>query len=330
MRARGSRHRVLLAVLVVAGLLLTACGALPSPPAPTSSAAEAPRVVVSTRSGRTVDWTVRTPSVPGEQPVRILLPRTYDQHPGTRYPVLYLLHGCCDTFASWTRSTDVLQLTEDAGVIIVMPDGGPVGFYSDWRRGPRWERYHTAELPRLLAARFRVNDRAAVAGLSMGGRGALAYAARHPGQYVAAASFSGMVDSSLSDYEPTVYLNLLLSTDVGDPDDLWGDPVEHAAVWRAHDPYDLAPRLRGVALFVSCGTGEYGPFDTKVGEYDHDETEQTLAAENVAFVARLHALGIPVQAEIGTPGTHTWPYWQRELHHAWPLLARALRIADAG
>lgn len=289
-------------------------------------AADAARVVVSSREGRTVDWTVRSTSVPGEQPVRILLPRSYDAHPTTKWPVLYLLHGCCDTFASWTRSTDVLQFTENAGVIIVMPDGGPVGFYSDWRHGPRWERYHTVELPRLLASRFRVDGRAAIAGPSMGGRGALDYAARHPGQYVAAASFSGMVDSSLSDYEPTIYLNLLLDMGVDDPANLWGEPTRQAAVWRAHDPYDLAARLKGTALFVSCGTGEYGPFDTAIGEYDHDQTEATLAAGNMAFVARLHTLGIPVQAEITTPGTHTWPYWQRELHHAWPLLARELHI----
>lgn len=322
---RFRRHVLWIAVAVVAAVLVGVCAVVLSRPAASSGDAT---LLVSSREGRTVDWTVASPSVPGKQPVRILLPRDYDAHPAARWPVLYLLHGCCDSFASWTRSTDVLQFTNDAGVIIVMPYGGPVGFYSDWRRGPRWERYHTVELPHLLASMFRVNGRAAIAGLSMGGRGALDYAARHPGRYVAAASFSGMVDSSLSDYEPTVYLNLLLDMGVDDPDDLWGDPSRNAAVWRAHDPYDLAARLKGTALFVSCGTGEYGPFDTALSEYDHDPTEATLAAENVAFVARLRALDIPVEAELNTPGTHTWPYWQRELHHAWPLLARALHITD--
>ena len=48
-----------------------------------------------------------------------------------------------------------------------MPDGGRVGFYSDWLNGPGWERFHTEELPQLLASRYRASDRRAVAGNSM-------------------------------------------------------------------------------------------------------------------------------------------------------------------
>jgi S-formylglutathione hydrolase FrmB len=35
-----------------------------------------------------------------------------------------------------------------------MPEGGKVGFYSDWRSGPGWETFHTAELPNLLARQY--------------------------------------------------------------------------------------------------------------------------------------------------------------------------------
>jgi diacylglycerol O-acyltransferase/trehalose O-mycolyltransferase len=42
--------------------------------------------------------------------VRLLLPRRFSAEPGRRWPVLWLLHGCCDTYESWTRSTDVEQL----------------------------------------------------------------------------------------------------------------------------------------------------------------------------------------------------------------------------
>jgi hypothetical protein len=55
--------------------------------------------------------------------------------PGARWPVLYLLHGCCDTYRSWTRSTDVAALTAHSDVLVVMPDGGKAGFYSDWLPG---------------------------------------------------------------------------------------------------------------------------------------------------------------------------------------------------
>ena len=58
-------------------------------------------------------------------------------------------------------------------MIIAMPEAGAVGFYSDWVTGPKWETFHTVELPGLLAAEYRASDRAAIAGLSMGGLGAL-------------------------------------------------------------------------------------------------------------------------------------------------------------
>jgi S-formylglutathione hydrolase FrmB len=32
----------------------------------------------------------------------------------------------------------------------------------------------------------------------------------------------------------------------------------------------------------------------------------------VAFVERLRQLGIPVRFDAYDPGTHDWPYWQRE------------------
>jgi hypothetical protein len=75
-----------------------------------------------------------------------------------------------------TRSTDIETLSRDADLLVVMPEGGSAGFYSDWLSGPRWETFHTEELPALLAAGYRAGDRQAVAGVSMGGLGALGYA----------------------------------------------------------------------------------------------------------------------------------------------------------
>src|SRR5437764_1451126 len=78
----------------------------------------------------------------------------------------------------------------------------------------------------------------AVAGVSMGGLGALSYAARHRGMFAAAASFSGIVDTRLSPRESSAYQGLVRSQG-GDPDLLWGDPAREAALWSAHNPYDL-------------------------------------------------------------------------------------------
>jgi len=95
-------------------------------------------------------------------------------------------NGCCDTYDSWTRETDVEELARLRQVLVVMPEGGPVGWYSDWwNHGaggpPAWETFHLRELRQVLEAGHGAGDRRVIAGLSMGGFGALSYAARQPG-----------------------------------------------------------------------------------------------------------------------------------------------------
>jgi diacylglycerol O-acyltransferase / trehalose O-mycolyltransferase len=253
--------------------------------------------------------------------VRLLWPGPAASVPESGWPVLYLLHGCCDTYQSWTRYTDVAELTADTGVLVVMPDGGRVGFYSDWLEGPGWETFHLIELPALLAETYDAGDRHAIAGLSMGGLGALSYAARHPDMFAAAASFSGIVHTQLSPEVSRNYLDLLRS-EGADPTALWGDPTADADTWAAHNPYELAENLVGTAVYLSVGDGQPGPLDQSGASADGLETN--LHAENVALRDRLTELGVEFTADFYGPGTHTWPYWERALHDAWPMLTAAL------
>jgi diacylglycerol O-acyltransferase/trehalose O-mycolyltransferase len=324
---RGGRmpRRVMALVAFVCCLTIAGC-AEPnaSPPAayqtPTPNAAA--RIVATRRiDTRTRDITVDSPAVGKQVKVRLLLPADFATST-RRWPVLYLLHGCCDSYVSWTRSTDIEKLTGKAGMIVAMPDGGAVGFYSDWLVGPKWETFHTVELPELLASNYRASDRRAIAGLSMGGLGALGYAARHPGSYASAASFSGIVHTRLSKQESQGYLGLVQSQGE-DPAALWGDPTTDVDVWREHNPYDLAAQLKAIPIFVSAGNGQRGPLD-KPGA-GVDEIEQSIGAENKAFASRLRELGAGAQIDLYGPGTHNWVYWQRELHKAWPMITASLR-----
>ena len=185
--------------------------------------------------------------------------------------------------------------------------------------GPRWETFHTVELSAVLATSYRASDRAAVAGLSMGGLGALAYAARHPGRYAAAASFSGVVHTRRSSGVEYGYKNLVESQGE-DPNALWGDQKANDDVWAAHNPYDLASQLKGVPLFISCGNGLPGPLDPP--NQLPDGNENAVNQQNVVFVKHLAELGVEAQVDLYGPGTHTWPYWERELHRAWPMFAQ--------
>jgi diacylglycerol O-acyltransferase / trehalose O-mycolyltransferase len=313
-----ARSRTAVAVVVALALTVLACASASSGRIASTDA----EVAGIERVGkRQVDLTLSSSLVGREVRVRLLLPRRFDREPRRRWPVLYLLHGCCDTYESWTRSTDVERLSRREDVLVVMPEGGAVGFYSNWMRGPAWERFHLSELRGVLERRFRAGGRRAVAGLSMGGLGAMAYAARNPGVFRAAASYSGLLHTRLTAGDSGAVLGLVQSQGEK-PLDLWGDPDEDAERWAAHNPYDLAERLRGVSLFVSSGNGRPGPLDA--ADTPPDQIEPNVLRQSTAFVERLQRLGIPARVDLYGNGTHSWAYWERELHRSWPMLMRAI------
>jgi diacylglycerol O-acyltransferase/trehalose O-mycolyltransferase len=141
-----------------------------------------------------------------------------------------------------------------------------------------------------------------------------------PGLFAAAASFSGIVHTRLSPDESRAYLGLLKS-EGEHPYGLWGAPTVDAGIWAAHNPYDLAAGLRTTPIFISVGNGRPGPLNPGGSA---DDLEEALHAENVAFRHRMVELGVPATIDFYGPGAHDWPYWERALHRAWPLLTEPL------
>ncbi|GAA2092466.1 alpha/beta hydrolase family protein [Streptomyces albiaxialis] len=288
------------------------------------------RVTRAVRDGRQLDLTIDSPALGREGHARVLLPpgRGAEARPArTGVPSLWVLHGCCDPgngWEAWTDRTDIEEATARTRALVVLPEGGPVGFYSDWWNGgeggpPAWETFHLTELRQILERGLGAGPRRAVAGLSMGGYGALAYAVRHPRMFRAAASFSGLGDTRLGRW----LVDDLLPRHGHDPDAVWGDPVAQRDVWRAHNPAELVRRLpRGYPVFVGAGDGTPGPLDPP--DARHDALEARLLPSSVSYVEAARARGLRVTADLYGPGTHTWPYWERELHRALPMLTRAL------
>jgi diacylglycerol O-acyltransferase / trehalose O-mycolyltransferase len=269
-------------------------------------------VEVTTLDARTRDLRIDSPAV-GPVDVRLLLPAGFAAQPTTRWPALYLLHGATGSHLDWTANTDVAQLTESTDLLVVMPDAGEYGYYSDWWNGgnggpPMWETFHTVELPQLVERNWHASDKRVVAGLSMGGYGAMEYAARHRGMFLAAASYSGVLDPIGGDLDI-------------DPN-LWGDPVAQTKVWKAHDPLDIASALKGMDLYVAYGDGTRGPLDDS--DVSSDDPEAWVHDQDVAFVKRLDALGIAVTVDAYGPGSHSWPYWERDLQRSLPMLLKAV------
>jgi diacylglycerol O-acyltransferase/trehalose O-mycolyltransferase len=308
--------RIAAAVWALAALLAVGCGNGNEPAAERAPAGATVRA--EQRAGtRMLDLTVRSPALGADARVRLITPVGWSKQ-GRAWPVLYLLHGCCDTYDSWTRETDVETLPQLRDVLVVLPEGGDVGFYSDWLDGPAWETFHLDELRELLERDYGAGTRRAVAGLSMGGLGAMGYAARHRDLFGAAASFSGVLHPLA---HPQAFLGVF-GEFTDDPLAVWGDPHAQRDVWEAHDPTELADRLGGIALFVSSGDGRPGPYEPAGAR--PDPLERSVLAESRAFVAELRRLEIPVEAHFYGRGIHDWPYWERELKRALPLLLEPL------
>ena len=268
---------------------------------------------------RLLEITFETAALSAPTAVRILLPTDYEIS-DRRYPVIYLLHGAADDYRSWTDKGEAREATEGLPVIVVMPDAGFTGFYSDWHNAgaggpPEWERYHIGQLMPWIDSHFRTiperRGRAAM-GLSMGGFGTFSYAARHPDLFVAAASFSGALDTNVG-----MLGEGIVNQETATPAALWGHRVTDEVRWRARNPWDLATNLQGLQLTLRTGNGQPGgPYDNGIS----DPVELLVWVMSTNMHNRLVELGMPHIWDDYGPGGHTWPYWQRELRKTLPDL----------
>ncbi len=308
--------------VVAAALTAAACASACSLFSATSAPTTPPATALTENSGlalldtqrvdaRLLKLTLQTPALNGPTHVHVLLPDRYDSTPDQRYPVLYLLQGAIDDYTAWTSEGNAEALSAGYPMIIVMPDAGDEGYYSDWYNGgafgpPQWETYHIRQLIPWIDAHYRtvaVRGGRAVGGVSMGGFGALSYAARHPDLFAAAISFSGLVDSnSLSD-RATI------------PNTVFGSWITQAVRWHGHNPCDLAGNLRGVDVSLYLRNGLPGK-----GYLGLDPAEIIVHWQNATLHQRLLAADVPHHWNDRGAGPHKWPTWQEDLGDALPNL----------
>lgn len=282
------------------------------------------RNVTWVKQGSQLDITVASKAVASEQKVRVLVPKGWRADAKRTWPVLFAFQGGRDDYTSWTRETDIEGLAARYGTIVVMPEGGN-GFYTDWWNGgkrgtPKWETFHLTEVRQLIERNFRGGTSRGCIGLSNGGTGCVAYAARHPGMFRYAASYSGVL-SLLSPGIPAMMMGLA-AVQGARPLQIWGDPVTNRANWQAHDPTSLAGKLRGTRVHFSAGTtGKPNDLDDPKmppgQKFLGRIAEPPVGYTNIVFRDRLTALRVPFTAHIYRDGRHAWPSWIRELNATW-------------
>jgi S-formylglutathione hydrolase FrmB len=267
------------------------------------------------------DVTVKSPALGSTQKMRILVPKSWTAGAKKTWPVVYALHGGRDTYLSWTRGTDIEETAAAWNTLVVMPEGGSGG-YTDWFNhgqggSPKWETWHIDEVQQLVERNFHAGTSRAVMGMSSGGQGAITYAARHPGMFKWASSFSGALDMLAPGVPALMIYTAAGST--SDPYRVWGDPVTNRANWKAHDPTTLIKNLRGTKIYISCGDGNGGPLDGGAQDIRY-LSEQLINYDDHYFTDKAAALGIPMTVNYYSPGTHSWPYWRIQMHNTWPSM----------
>lgn len=216
------------------------------------------------------------------------------------YPVLYLLHGMSDDHTAWARNTSIERYVSGLPLIVVMPDGGR-GLYINAKEGYAFGDAIGTELPERIERTFpakKTRSGRALAGLSMGGYGALRLALAHPDKFCAAASLSGAVswghDLMARDGKPhSAEIRRVL-----------GDTPQgaEADVWHMATALTLETRP---ALHMDCGTDDF------------------LIAQNRAFQAYLLKNVVPHEY-VEHPGAHNWAYWDAHVPEAIAFCVKAM------
>ncbi|MDO8307535.1 MAG: alpha/beta hydrolase family protein [Actinomycetota bacterium] len=210
------------------------------------------------------------------------------QSSGAAPPVLYLLHGLSDDDTIWTRRTSIERYAAAYGLAVVMPQVH-TSFYSDEVSGLPFWTFMTEELPVLVQSLFRVSADQAdtfVAGLSMGGYGAMKWALRHPDRFAAAASLSGALGLTGAPDGLDPAFDRLMTTVFGGPITGTDDDVLHLA--STTEPGSCP------GLYVACGTDDF------------------LLSASKHFIDIAERRGLPITARIAS-GDHDWEYWDAQI-----------------
>ena len=203
---------------------------------------------------------------------------------------LVLLHGMTDDHSIWQRRTSIERYAEERGMAVIMP-GTKLGFYTNTQAGERYFDYVAVELlkicrrmlPKLSARR----EDTFVAGLSMGGYGALKCALLHPESFSKAAAFSAATDICALKDAPRTQEAWYRDTFGENPEGTENDLFHAARALKKDRP----------EIFMWCGTEDF------------------LYEMNLRMRDHLKKLGYRLKYT-ETPGDHLWMYWDREIINA--------------
>jgi S-formylglutathione hydrolase FrmB len=327
-----------LALLSAIALAVLAPRATATPPPGAPAFADAAGIhVVSAQQSDPRLWSlsVSTAALGRAVRLRVLLPADY-AGTSTTYPVLYLFHGTSGGPDDWINDGDVETTTAGLPLIVVLPDAGFAndggGWFTNWwdkstALGPsNWQTFHVDQLIPFIDNSLRTiaaRQGRAIAGLSQGGFGAYTYAAQDPDLFAAAASFSGAPDIASNPVveagATTIIAGTAVALDGVEPDAMFGPHLTNEINWQGRNPAALVTNLRGMNLSLYTATGIPGSLDTTF-DPEASGIEFLSHISTLAFAQRAEAAHIPYYLDDYVFGTHSFPYWARDLRDLMPRL----------
>lgn len=236
-------------------------------------------------------------------PYCVLLPPGYDSEKTRRYPILYLLHGLGDNDQFLIHSggmnlvQDLWERKQLGEFLIVTPAAG-MSFYINSQDGKRrYEDFFLQEFLPGVEKRYRAQagrSSRGIAGISMGGYGALHFAFRHPQLFAAVGAHSAALIEKLPNVSAQDTRQMSQLRVLGEA---FGSPFD-AAFWEQNDPLTIArtANLAGLKIYFDCGSEDDYGFDAGAQALD-----KLLTSRHIPHEFHIY------------PGGHDWEYFAQHL-----------------
>ena len=246
-------------------------------------------------------------------PVNVIIPsdkisfETMDYLPVPEggYPTLYLLHGLLGNYTDWVSGTRIQRWAEDAGLAVVMPSGDNSFYVNGQTANNDYGAFIGEELPRVMRQMFPLSHRREdtfIAGLSMGGFGAIRNGMKHAETFSRIIGLSAAIHFFDPDYES-----------VAGEESAFGSLAEAAETDKNHHVV-----LEQLKERVATGEVEAPAFYLACG------TQDSLMGVNRSFRADVEAAGFDVTWDVEDRG-HDWDFWDSQIKKVidWLPLDRA-------
>jgi S-formylglutathione hydrolase FrmB len=234
-------------------------------------------------------------------PYNVILPPDYDAAKTARYPVLYLLHGLTGHYTDWVGRTNIADYAAQYRIIVVTPEGNDSWYIENY------ETYILLELIPDVQQRYRTieaRDGRAIAGLSMGGYGAIKFGLKSPQTFAFAASMSGA-------FGMTRFTDEQVPASWRESLKLFGPAGSQTR--KANDLFELignvpASQIASLPYFYfDCGT----------------EDSPLIFPYNRQLADMMVDRKIPHEYR-ELPGDHSWAYWDRQVQEILRLAGQKL------